>query len=84
MLPLSINPVPSQTLRVFVGRIELITPATKHAVMDALASHDTHIMQTYGRFLEPFVDQLKAGDPARAPELDKQLSDTYGAPPQSN
>jgi hypothetical protein len=84
MLPLSIKPVRSQTLRVFVGRIELITPATKNAVLDALASHDSSVIRTYGRFLEPIVDQLKAEDPTQAPELDKQLWDTYGAPPRSN
>jgi hypothetical protein len=84
MLPLSIKPVSSQTLRVFVGRIELITPATKNAVLDALANHDSSVIRTYGRFLEPIVDQLKAEDPTQAPELDKQLWDTYGAPPRSN
>lgn len=84
MLPLSIRPAPSQTLRIFVGRMELITPATKDAVLRSLANHDGSAVRTYGRFLEPIVEELRAEDPARAPDLDKQLQDGYGTPPQSN
>jgi hypothetical protein len=84
ILPLSISPAPSQTLRVFVGRIELITPATERAVLDALAGHDLSVVTKYGRFLEPILDQLKAEDPARAPELEKELSDTYNTTPSQS
>jgi hypothetical protein len=80
VLPLSITPAPAQTVRVFVGRMELITPVSERAVEEALASHDRYTINKYGRFLEPVLDQLKAEDPARAPLLDKELQGTYSVP----
>jgi hypothetical protein len=53
MLPLRIEPAPARTARVFVGRIELITPETKRAVQDAIATSDKHTLALYQRFLEP-------------------------------
>ena len=35
ILPLSINPAPAQTVRVFVGRMEIVSPATQKAVQAA-------------------------------------------------
>ena len=87
VLPLSVSPAPSQTVRVFVGRMELINPATEQAVEDALASHDRYTINKYGRFLEPILDQLKAENPSRADELDRELQDTYSVQvddPQAN
>jgi hypothetical protein len=55
VLPLSINPVPAQTVRVFVGRLELVTPATEKAVETAFAAHDTVTLKAYSRFLEPIL-----------------------------
>ena len=83
MLPLAINPAPAKTLRVFVGRLELITPTTEQAVERALAHHDRDTIDEYGRFLEPILDQLKAENPARAHELDKELSATYAVQPKA-
>src|SRR5260370_34966993 len=51
-LPLSINPAPAQTVRVFVGRLELVTPATEKAVETAFATQDAATLKTYGRLLE--------------------------------
>jgi len=87
VLPLSVSPAPSQTVRVFVGRMELINHATEQAVADALASHDRYTINKYGRFLEPILDQLKAENPSRADELDRELQDTYSIQvddPQAN
>ncbi len=77
VLPLSINPGPSQIVRAFVGRLELITPATEQAVENALAAHDRATISKYGRFLEPIMEQLKAENPARAEQLDNDLTKTY-------
>jgi hypothetical protein len=55
VLPLSIKPAPAQTVRVFVGRLELITPATQKAVETAFAAHDAAALKAYGRFLEPIL-----------------------------
>jgi len=87
VLPLSVSPAPSQTVRVFVGRMELITPASEQAVERALVSHDRRTIDKYGRFLEPILDQLKEENPSRADELDRELQDTYSVPaddPQAN
>ncbi len=46
VLPLSISPAPAQTVRVFVGRLELVTPATQRAVEQALATHDQATLET--------------------------------------
>ena len=42
-------------MRVFVGRLELVTPATQKAVETAFAANDTATLKRYGRFLEPIL-----------------------------
>ena len=56
ILPLAINPVPEQVVRVFVGRLEIVTPATAKAVTAAVAAHDEKTLNKYGRFLEPIIE----------------------------
>jgi len=79
ILPLTINPAPSQTVRVFVGRLELIPPATTQAVEKILATHDLAALQKYDRFLEPILDQMKAATPTRAAQLEKDLEQTFSS-----
>jgi hypothetical protein len=62
VLPLRIDPVPGQILRVFVGRLEIVTPATALAVKTALARNDEATLDKYGRFLEPILQTLKHED----------------------
>jgi hypothetical protein len=66
MLPLSIQPVPAQTVRVFVGRLELVTPATERAVQTAFEAHDTATLEKYGRFLEPILSTMIKNEPSPA------------------
>ena len=73
ILPLSIHPAPSQAVRVFVGRLELITPATEHAVESALANRDRQTIDEFGRFLQPILDEIKRENPSRAAEIDREL-----------
>ncbi len=80
MLPLTINPAPAQTVRVFVGRLELVTPATVQAMEKILATHDNAALQTYGRFLEPIIEEMKEANPAQAEQIDKDLDLTYRSP----
>jgi hypothetical protein len=79
VLPLSIHPAPSQLTRVFVGRIELVTPATANAVEAALLSADHETLQKYSRFLEPIVEIIaaKQPEPARADRLREALGSYY-------
>jgi hypothetical protein len=79
ILPLSITPAPSQLVRVFVGRIELVTPATQRSVEAALASRDAATLRKYGRFLQPIFDIIlqKQSDPTRAASLQDDLAASH-------
>ena len=58
VLPLTVTPAPEKTTRVFVGRLELVTPATQRAVEQAFATHDDATLRKYGRFLEPILQTM--------------------------
>src|SRR5438874_4406416 len=58
ILPLDIQPGPSQITRVFVGRMEIITPAIQDDVQRAVASNDRSTLEKYGRFLEPIAKRI--------------------------
>jgi hypothetical protein len=55
ILPLEITPKPVSVARAFVGRMEVITPATQEEIKTAIANLDRKVMEPYGRFLEPIV-----------------------------
>src|SRR6266404_509645 len=76
VLPLSIRPAPVQTVRVFVGRLEIVTPSTEQAVERALATHDDAALSKYGRFLEPILQAMmkKEPNPARVRRLQEALN----------
>jgi hypothetical protein len=61
VVPLNIEPAPAQIERVFVGRMELITPAMQEVVRQAIAKNDQATLQKYGRFLEPIAKRIGAG-----------------------
>jgi len=63
-LPLHVDPAPAQTARVFVGRIELITPETTSKVEEAMARGDWPAIEHYGRFLDPILDRIVSENPA--------------------
>lgn len=79
ILPLTINPVPEQTVRVFVGRLELVTPETQHAVQQAFATHNQMALQKYGRFLEPILQSMinSEADRAKVEKLRANLEEVY-------
>jgi len=81
ILPLTIHPVPAQTERVFIGRMELVTRATENAVESAFASHHRSELEKYGRFLEPILHTMIAGetDSRRLGKLNEYLSFVYSA-----
>jgi hypothetical protein len=76
VLPLSIRPAPVQTVRVFVGRLEIVTPATERAVERALATHDSATIAKYERFLEPILQALmkKESNPERLRRMQEALN----------
>jgi len=81
ILPLSIHPVPVKTVRVFVGRLELVTPVTQRDIEQALASHDRATIERYGRFLAPILETMieKEKYPARAGQLREYLDTFYSS-----
>jgi hypothetical protein len=62
VLPLTITPA-TQLTRVFVGRIELVTPATQQCVSKAFATNDRATLARYGRFLEPILRTMLGSAP---------------------
>jgi hypothetical protein len=64
LLPLEIKPQPVETARVFVGRMELITPATTADVKRALDTRDRAALMKYGRFLLPIAQRVAAAEAA--------------------
>jgi hypothetical protein len=80
ILPLTVTPAPGSTVRVFVGRLELVTPATERAVGQAFAEHDQPALGKYRRFLEPILHAMMANaqaDPPRTQELRRYLNSVY-------
>jgi hypothetical protein len=63
ILPLQVQPRPDQVARVFVGRLEIATPATLREVKDALIRHDASALERYGRFLQPIGQRVLSSFP---------------------
>jgi len=74
ILPLEIQPNPVQIVRVFVGRMEIITPAILEDVKQAIANHDQPSLEKYSRFLEPIAKRIGARSPLLAAVYTSYLS----------
>jgi len=59
-LPLSIQPAPAKIARVFVGREEILSPYMRDRLQTALSTGNTQTLDQFGRFLAPFMRQMKA------------------------
>jgi len=73
ILPLRVAPAPSQIARVFVGRIELVTPETTQTVEDALARDDWPALDPYRRFLGPILQRVDPRLLARVGQAERPL-----------
>jgi hypothetical protein len=60
VLPLKITPAPDAIERVFVGRVEVLSPWTRQTIQTASDSQDFATLKKFGRFLEPFAAQMHA------------------------
>ncbi|HTP30941.1 MAG TPA: hypothetical protein VMJ75_02135 [Candidatus Acidoferrales bacterium] len=70
VLPLAVTPAPAETARVFVGRVEVLSPAMAEDIRIAAAANDRDALAKYGRFLPAFWEELHRRDglmPASAP-----------------
>jgi len=63
LLPLSINPKPASIGRVFVGRVEVLSPWTQQTIRTAVSSGNVAALTQFGRFLYPFLQQMQRTDP---------------------
>jgi len=80
ILPLDIRPTPTAVVRVFVGRLEIVTPATTHDVEAALSSGDTAALRRYARFLRPLIQRVVAATPVeQRPALQQRVNAAYSA-----
>ena len=59
LLPITISPRPDKLVRTFVGRIELLAPWMREKISAALQTGDTEMLGRYGRFLEPWLQQME-------------------------
>jgi hypothetical protein len=79
ILPLTIEPEPANIQRVFVGRMELLTPATQNAIETAAATQEKAALAMYGRFLAPMIEMILRKDPnsVHSAELSHILTGIY-------
>jgi len=79
VLPLKISPAPAKVTRVFVGRMEIVTPATERAVETAFATGDRATLAKYGRFLAPILQTMiaRSQDANRRAQLTRNLNSVY-------
>ena len=79
VLPLDITPRPMQLVRVFVGRLELMTPTTLDEIRQAVESNDTPALLKHGRFLSPAIDRLygQNASPAERTRINRALTPFY-------
>ena len=59
VLPLTMTPEPERITRVFVGRAEVLSPATKEILREAVDRGDTSSFEKFGRFLDVYAQRLK-------------------------
>jgi hypothetical protein len=80
ILPLEIHPEPTKVVRVFVGRMELITPATMREVNEAIAKSDWVTLARYGRFLQPIAERLlTASTTEERRRIERRLQPIYAS-----
>jgi hypothetical protein len=58
VLPLKISPAPDAIERVFVGRVEVLSPWTRQTIQTASDQQDIASLKKFGRFLDSFVAQM--------------------------
>ena len=79
VLPLTITPEPANMTRVFVGRLEVVSPRTQTAIETALATGDEPTLAKYNRFLQPMLEILaqRETDPVKAGLIQRRLKQPY-------
>jgi len=80
ILPLEIRPTPAATVRVFMGRVELVTAATRRDVARAVLTNDRSMLARYERFLRPIGSRILADASAdERAQLEPRLQRIYAS-----
>jgi hypothetical protein len=80
ILPLDIKPVPADVSRVFVGRVELLTPQMVRDAKKHILAGDTAAVLKHGRFVQAIADRVVTESaPAERGRLNAQLAAVYTA-----
>lgn len=79
VLPLKITPAPDELARVFVGRVEVLSPWTRQTIRTAMDKPDLAALKKFGRFLEPFAAQMNIRS-AYLRSVESQIANTAGWP----
>jgi hypothetical protein len=58
ILPMRISPAPQKVERVFVGRVEVLSPTTENAIRTAMETGDRAAIEKLGRFLPTFRREM--------------------------
>ena len=64
LLPLRVTPTPVETARVFVGRVEVLSPAPRETLQDAARRGDSQTLAKFERFLGLFARRMELSGPA--------------------
>jgi hypothetical protein len=80
ILPLEVEPKPTEVARVFVGRLELVTPRMMREVTNAVLAGDRRMFAKYGRFVGPIASRIVRTMPSadRAP-FEERLNAAYAS-----
>ena len=79
ILPLRITPAPTAVERVFVGRMEIVTPRTLDTVREAILTDDMTTFGRYRRFVDPITRRITASLAGSARvTFEQQLQRAYG------
>jgi hypothetical protein len=80
VLPLQIKPNPTEVARVFVGRVELVTPKTMQDVKDTMVANDFSGFASYERFMGPITARIRAEvSPTERPAWDRRVREAYAS-----
>jgi hypothetical protein len=74
VLPLKVTPVPAETVRVFVARLDVMSPWTEQEIQRLDRARDSDGLKVFGRFLPIFAEQMKLMKSATVDQARRELA----------
>jgi hypothetical protein len=82
LLPLEVRPAAATTARVFVGRVEVLSPVMRETIVSALSTGDVPALRRYGRFLDVFMGMInRKGAVVQSPAAARFLRSRFATAP---